>query len=329
MSDKTSHTDDLDGNDTPRTLTRREFVAGGAATGALAATGLGFGDTKPAAAPGIAVAHGPDAARNTVAVIDALGGMDRFVGTGQLVHILPNAQGTHPGTSTDPAVVRTVAELCRQAGARDVRWFTWIYGNYWERSHIGEFVEQSGADLLRVDHEDAALWRTLDVPRGVTLKSVRVCQALWECDVFISLPIFKHHIGSNFTGSLKNYMGASHPEDNRAFHPTWEADDVDRMQQCVADLNTVVRPADLIVADAMTILTSKGPFGPGDIARPQQVIAGTDRVAVDAYGATLLGLEGPKVMMIQKAHEHGIGQIDTGAVGVARIETAGAQLPQT
>jgi uncharacterized protein (DUF362 family) len=117
-------------------------------------------------------------------------------------------------------------------------------------------------------------------------------------------------------------MGASHPEDNRAFHPTWESDDVIRMEQCVADLNTVVRPADLIVADAMTILTSKGPFGPGDIARPQQVIAGTDRVAMDAYGATLLGLEGPKVMMIQKAHEHGVGEIDLGAVGVRRIETA-------
>ena len=31
----------------------------------------------------------------------------------------------------------------------------------------------------------------------------------------------------------------------------------------------------------MTILTSKGPFGPGDIVRPHQVIAGTDRVAID------------------------------------------------
>ena len=302
-------------------ITRREFVAAGAAAGALAATGWSFSEAGPAPAAGIAVAHGPDAAKNTLAVVDALGGIDAFVGTGQVVHILPNAQGTHPGTSTDLGVVRTVIELCRDAGAAQVRWFTWIYGNYWERSHIGEFVEESGADLLRIDHEDASLWRSLDVPRGVTLKKVRVCEALWQCDVFISMPIFKHHIGSDFSGSLKNYMGASHPEDNRAFHPTWETDDVVRMEQCVADLNTVVRPADLIVADAMTILTSKGPFGPGDIARPQQVIAGTDRVAIDAYGATLLGLEGPKVMMIRQAHEHGVGEIDLDAVGIRRIET--------
>ncbi len=322
MNRKHTRNDRSDDPQAAHRITRREFVAAGAATGALVATGWGFTETPTAPTAGLAVAHGPDAAKNTLAVVDALGGMDVFVGTGDVVHILPNAQGTHPGTSTDLDVVRTVAGLCREAGAKQVRWFTWIYGGYWDRSNIGEFVTKSGAELLRIDHEDPSLWRTLEVPQGVTLKTVRVCEALWECDVFISMPIFKHHIGSNFSGSLKNYMGASHPEDNRAFHPTWESDDVVRMEQCVADLNTVVRPADLIVADAMTILTSKGPFGPGDIAQPQQVIAGTDRVAMDAYGATLLGLEGPKVMMIRQAHEHGVGEIDLGAVDIRRIETA-------
>ncbi len=322
MSDTNRPTDRPDPEDAAQEMTRREFVAAGAVTGALVATGLSFGQDRPAPRSGLAVAHGADAAKNTRAVVDALGGIGAFVARGQVVNILPNAQGTHPGTSTDLDVVRTVVNLCRDAGAKEVRWFTWIYGGYWDRSNIGEFAQQSGAELLRIDHEDPSLWRSLDVPRGNTLKTVRVCEALWECDVFISMPIFKDHIGSRFSGSLKNYMGASHPVDNRAFHPTWEGDDVVRMEQCVADLNTVVRPPDLIVADAMTILTSKGPFGPGDIARPQQVIAGTDRVAMDAYGATLLGLEGTKVTMIRKAHELGIGDIDLDAVEIRRIETA-------
>jgi uncharacterized protein (DUF362 family) len=136
------------------------------------------------------------------------------------------------------------------------------------------------------------------------------------------MPIFKDHIGSRFTGSLKNYMGASHPTDNRAFHPTFEGEDLLHMEQCIADLNTVVRVPDLIVADAMTILTSKGPFGPGDIASPRQVVAGTDRVALDAYGATLLGLEGREVTMIQKAADHGLGKVDLDTVKVLKIETA-------
>jgi len=300
------------------TLTRRDFVVTGTAAGVAAATGLGFG----AVPPDLAVAHGPDVVRNTTSVIDAMGGMSSFIKKGQVVNILPNAQGTHPGTSTDPALVRTVVELCKKAGAADVRWLTWISGKYWDRSNIASLSEASGATMVKIDSDDPDLWRTIEIPAGIALSKVRVFKALWEGDVFISMPIFKDHIGSRFTGSLKNYMGASHPIDNRSFHPTFEGEDLAHMEQCIADLNTVVRKPDLIVADAMTILTSKGPFGPGDIASPQQVVAGTDRVALDAYGATLLGLEGPKVTMIQNAAAHGLGRMDLETVSIRRISNA-------
>ncbi len=303
------------------TLTRRDFVVTGTAAGVAAASGLRFGAATPPA-PDLAVAHGPDVVRNTTSVIEAMGGMGSFVRKGQVVNILPNAQGTHPGTSTDPALVRTVVDLCMEAGASEVRWLTWISGKYWDRSAIATLSESSGATMVKIDAENPDQWRTLAIPSGVALSEVRVFNALWECDVFISLPIFKDHIGSRFTGSLKNYMGASHPTDNRAFHPTFEGADLAHMEQCIADLNTVVRTPDLIVADAMTILTSKGPFGPGDIASPQQVVAGTDRVALDAYGATLLGLEGAEVDMIRKASEHGLGRINIDAVTIRRITNA-------
>ncbi len=304
------------------TLTRRDFVVAGTAAGVAAATGLGFGTGHATTAPDLAVAHGPDVARNVVSVIEAMGGIGSFVRKGQVVNILPNAQGTHPGTSTDPTLVRTVVELCKKAGASDVRWLTWISGKYWERSKIASLSEDSGATMVKIDSEDPAQWRTVEVPAAVALPKVRVFKALWDCDVFISMPIFKDHIGSRFTGSLKNYMGASHPTDNRDFHPTFEGEDLVHMEQCIADLNTVVRAPDLIVADAMTILTSKGPFGPGDIASPHQVVAGTDRVAVDAYGATLLGLEGSEVTMIRRAADHGLGRIDLGELEIRRIANA-------
>jgi uncharacterized protein (DUF362 family) len=72
----------------------------------------------------------------------------------------------------------------------------------------------------------------------------------------------------------------------------------------------------------MTILTSKGPFGPGDIAKPQKVIAGIDRVALDSYGATLLGLEGNDVKMITDAHKLGLGEIDLDKVRIQEMEVA-------
>ena len=301
-------------------VTRREFVAVGAAAGTLLVSRVGFGDQPQKTPPGLAVAHGPDVAKNTIAVIEALGGIGVFVRSGQVVNILPNAQGSHPGTSTDPILVKTVVDLCKKVGAKEIRWLTWQSGKYFERSHIAELVKASGAKMVQVNSDDENQWNNLDVPRGVALEKIRIFKAIDECDVFINMPIFKDHIGSRFTGSLKNYMGASHPTDNRLFHPTFEGEDLLRMEQCIADLNTVVRKPDLIVADAMTILTSKGPFGPGDVAKPNKVIAGFDRVALDSYGATLLGLEGRDVSMIQNAHQLGLGEIDLGKARIKEME---------
>jgi uncharacterized protein (DUF362 family) len=303
-------------------VTRRDFVAVGAAAGTLLVSGVGFGDQPQKPPPDLAVAHGPDVAKNTIAVIEALGGIGVFVRSGQVVNILPNAQGSHPGTSTDPILVKTVVDLCKKVGAREIRWLTWQSGKYFERSHIAELVKASGAKMVQVNSDDENQWNNLDVPRGVALEKIRIFKAIDECDVFINMPIFKDHIGSRFTGSLKNYMGASHPIDNRLFHPTFEGEDLLRMEQCIADLNTVVRKPDLIVADAMTILTSKGPFGPGDVAKPNKVIAGFDRVALDSYGATLLGLEGRDVSMIQNAHQLGLGEIDLGKARIKEMEVS-------
>jgi uncharacterized protein (DUF362 family) len=304
----------------PRGITRRDFVATGAAAGTLLATGVGFGEQTRELPPDLVVAHGPDVAKNTAAVIEGCGGIGAFVRPGQIVNILPNAQGSHPGTSTDRVLVKTVVDLCLKAGAKEVRWLTWQSGKYFERSKIAKLVEGSGAKLVRVDSDDESQWNNIKVPNGVALEKIRVFKILDDCDVFINMPIIKDHIGSRFTGSLKNYMGVSHPTDNRLFHPSFEGADLVRMEQCIADLNTVVRKPDLIIADAMTILTSKGPFGPGDIAKPNKVIAGFDRVALDSYGATLLGLEGGDVTMIVNAHQLGLGEIDLGKLRIHEIE---------
>lgn len=305
-----------------RKITRRTFIATTAAAGALASTALNTLAAGDDGAPDLAVAHGPDAAKNTKAVIEAFGGIGAFVKAGQTVGLLPNAQGSHRGCSTDPTIVKTVVDLCKEAGASEVRWFTWLPENFHERANLPKNVGLSGATLVYSSHEDPEKWQSFDVSRGVALKNIRVIKSLTECDVFINMPIVKDHIGSRFTGSLKNYMGASHPMDNRPFHPTFEGENLKHMEQCIADLNTVVRPAELIIMDAMEILTSNGPFGPGDITAPQKIIAGRDRVAVDAYAATLLGLKGPEVEMIANANKHGLGEIELGKVKIKEIETA-------
>ena len=147
-----------------------------------------------------------------------------------------------------------------------------------------------------------------------------IIKALLESDAVISMPIFKDHIGSRFTGVLKNSMGTSHPGDNEKFHPSFEGADLEHLEQCIADLNTVVRKPDLCVVSAMVCLKSNGPFGPGEVIKPSKVVAGSDPVALDVYGAGLLGLDGTQVSMVRKASAHGLGQIDPTKVRTKTID---------
>jgi len=322
-----------------RSLTRRDFVAttaGGALAVSLGPVSL-FGDDRP----DLAVAEGPDGERNARAVVEALGGIQRYVKPGQTVGLLPNVQGDHPGCSADLGVVRAVVAMCQEAGAAEVRCLSWLPQTLWDHPRarfIREPLEAAGVKLVLVPPgpppakrgeappppppEVAAQWRSLDVPKGVKLKQVRIFKALFECDVFVSLPIFKDHVGSRFTGALKNTMGTSHPGDNEKFHPSFEGDDLEHMEQCIADLNTVVRKADLYVVSAMVCLKTNGPFGPGEVIKPSKVVAGSDPVALDCYGAGILGLDGTSVGMVRKAAAHDLGQIDPAKVRIQALDVA-------
>ena len=40
------------------------------------------------------------------------------------------------------------------------------------------------------------------------------------------------------------------------------------------------------------------------------IVAGTDAVAVDSYGATMFGLDPARVAFLQEAHKRGLGESD-------------------
>ena len=147
-------------------------------------------------------------------------------------------------------------------------------------------------------------------------------KVFFDYDVFIDLPITKDHAGNKFTGTLKNLMGLNSPQNNRTFHKKEWKTDIDaitHLDQCIADLNTVIFP-DLCIVDATEFITTNGPFGPGELIKPQKVVAGTDRVAIDAYCSTLWGLKGTDIIHIGKAYEHKLGEINLGKVKIEELE---------
>ena len=81
----------------------------------------------------------------------------------------------------------------------------------------------------------------------------------------------------------------------------------------------LVRKPDLCIADATEFITTNGPFGPGEIIKPRQVIAGVDRITVDAYCSTLLDLNPTDVIMLRQGNQSGLGEIDLKKVKIDKV----------
>ena len=138
---------------------RRTFLEGTAAVGALAA--ISDMDSLFAQEAGASAASGiPDlvAVRNGTRAemvrkaVDTLGGMKAFVKPGQTVVIKPNIgwnKAPEFGSNTHPETVATLVELCKQAGAKEVRVFDHCCHNgAYEGSGVKEAVEKAGGVMV-------------------------------------------------------------------------------------------------------------------------------------------------------------------------------------
>ena len=311
-------------------LKRRDFLKGSVGTGAAGLTGAasacppsGTGLFPPAKTeyPDVAVVRGDDYLANTGKAVDLLGGIERFVPKGARVAILPNTQSAHPGTFTKPDIVRAVIRMCKRAGAGEVNCLSWLPARSWAATGLAGVLEEEGAELRIVDMKAEALFKPVALPKGKILREALIMRELDRNDCLIDMPIIKDHAGNRFTGAMKNLMALNSARVNRTFHSgdfKTTPDDIDRLDQCIADLNLAVKPA-LCVVDATEFITTNGPSGPGELAKPRKVVAGADRIAVDSYCASLLGFKGEEILMIRKGHEHGLGEIDLTKVRVREI----------
>ncbi len=218
----------------------------------------------------VSVVTGEDTFKNTIKAVDMIGGMTRFVPDGSKVAILPNSQGRHPGTFTNPDVVRAIIRMCKEAGAAEVNCLSWLPNRNWESSGLGEAVTSEGANLKLVEREDAN-FKSVPLPNGKLLKEAKIMNELFANDTFIDIPITKDHAGNKFTGTMKNLMGLNHPASNRFFHTGSDEnpDSIEHLDQCIADLNLAVAPT-LCIVDATEFITTNGPFGPGELDQSQE-----------------------------------------------------------
>ncbi|UCG87987.1 MAG: DUF362 domain-containing protein, partial [Gemmatimonadota bacterium] len=102
-----------------------------------------------------------------------------------------------------------------------------------------------------------------------------------ESEYLVSTCCLKTHgSGGVFTMSLKLSVGLTPKSIRRGMHRSPD------MRRMIAELNQGYAP-DFIIMDGVEVFTDGGPSR-GEVARADVVVAGTDRVAVDAVGLAVL-----------------------------------------
>lgn len=246
--------------------------------------------------------------------IEAMGGMGRYVKPGQSVVVKPNiAWDAEPAraANTNPLLVGRIVEHCYAAGAKKVFVFDYTCDD-WRRSYRNSGIEQAareaGATVAPGDGERYFQEVSLN---GQNLKRVKEHELILESDVFINVPVLKHHGSAGLTICMKNLMGVIW---DRGW---WHSNG---LHQCIADFAGYRKP-DLNVVDAFNVLMRRGPRGIStkDVVQMSSQLIATDMVTADAAAARLFGAKPHDIHYIRRAAEQGAGRMDLENLSIKRI----------
>jgi uncharacterized protein (DUF362 family) len=129
-----------------------------------------------------------------------------------------------------------------------------------------------------------------------------LARACLETEALVQTCCLKtHRFGGHFSMSLKNSVGmvaARDPVDNYAYMQELHSSERDQ-RLMIAEINTAYAPA-LVLMDGVEAFISQGPET-GTRAWGELIVAGTDRVAIDAVGVAALRYLGCQTIASQGA----------------------------
>jgi uncharacterized protein (DUF362 family) len=295
------------------TVNRRKFLT--VVTTSIVAAGLSGGMARLFAdePPVLSLAEGSDYGAITKNAINALGGMHKFVKPGNVVVVKPNIGWDRKpefAANTHPLVVKAIAEECLKAGAKKVKVFDNPCNDprrCYENSGVaGTLKGMKNVDLKYMEDERYKNTKL----NGVFLKEWELYDEALSADVFINVPVAKHHGLTRVSLGLKNTMGVM--GGNRGYiHRS--------IEDALVDVNKVVK-SHLTIIDATRILLNHGPQGGNlkDVKVLNKVIACRDIVAADAYATTFFGLNPQDISTTVTAYKRGMGEMNLSKVKVIK-----------
>lgn len=300
-------------------MKRRKFIQGSLAAGGLLLlpgwTRMAFAQGSPGN-PDLVAVMGGEPEEMFERAIRAMGGMQAFVKKGQKVVVKPNIGWDAPperAANTNPGLVARIVKHCLDAGAREVYVFDHTCDK-WDKCYQNSGIEKAAKDMGAkvIPGHLESYYQTVDIPSVKLLKTTKVHEIILESDVFINVPILKHHSSTELSIGVKNLMGIVW---DRGW---WHRNGLNR---AIADFLAWRKP-DLTIVDAYRIMKKNGPRGVSvaDTAMTKMLVVARDVVAADAASAKIFGMDAMDVEYLKLAHHDGFGTINLDKLNIQRLK---------
>jgi uncharacterized protein (DUF362 family) len=157
-----------------------------------------------------------------------------------------------------------------------------------QQKAIFRMADELGFETVVFDELDNSDWELKQVTNGYWSDGFAVARPILAAEGVVQTCCLKtHRYGGHFTLSLKNSVGLvakQVPGDNHDYMR--ELHNSPYQRQLIAEINAAYQP-DLIVLDGVEAFVEGGP-AQGKRVESQVILAGADRVAIDAVGVALL-----------------------------------------
>ncbi len=153
---------------------------------------------------------------------------------------------------------------------------------------VFRLADELGFDVVVFDELDASGWEMMQVEGSHWQNGFAVARPVLEADGVIQTCCLKtHRYGGHFTISLKNSVGlVAKSVPGERYDYMSELHSSPHQRHMIAEINVAYQPA-LIVVDGVEAFVDGGPDR-GKRVAAQVILAGTDRVAIDAVGVAML-----------------------------------------
>jgi uncharacterized protein (DUF362 family) len=194
---------------------------------------------------------------------------------------------------------------------------------------IPELCARLGVGLVNFEELSARDWVRVQPAGSHWRRGFHVARPVLDAECVVTTCCLKTHgFGGVFTMSLKLSVGLTRKSDMAELHASLRS-----MRKMIAEINLAYAPA-LVLLDGIDAFVDQGPSH-GPLRAADVILAGTDRVAVDATGLAVLKAIGsnPAIMergifaqeQIARAVELGLGAGGPGEIEIVADDGAGRE----